>query len=445
MEVYYDLSRLMERAAAASPTGVDRVDLRYALWTREQASAWSGLVQRPEGLSVVDADTANHLLASLSRRWIEGARPDVGTDAICELPESWAVETKLSILEKAARVSLGERLEGRRLLDWPFYAQPKWSRRLLSLRRKPACMERALDPQGSYWNIGHNFRFENAAAEIATRFGGNSVIFLHDVIPLLHPETQRAVSHRHFQRFGKWVDRLNGQLIVSSQSTIEDLNQLRERGIDLFGSQLDSMIQLPLPVEPSFAQASRARTESVKSAEPYFLILGTWEPRKNVEVLLDVWERLVVEGGCRIILKWVGRRGEISRRSTARLKRLKAMGWVEELGVVSDQGIQGLFSGATAMLFPSVAEGWGLPLAEALASGLPVIASDCPVCREVSQGLAEYRNPSDPEAWRLSVLEYAAADSKLRLAQLERLAGFRAQSWETYFTQFAGRLNPSST
>ena len=435
MEVHYDLSRLMERATASAPSGIDRVDLRYALWTREQASAWVGLLQRPEGLSVVDTDTVNNLLTSLRQRWIEGAPLGVVDDVAWVRPEFWELETKRSILEKAACVGLWERLEGRRLLEWPFYVQPKWSMRLLSLRRKPTRVGGVLDPQGSYWNIGHNFRFEKAAAEISATFGASSVIFLHDVIPLLYPETQRAVSRQHFRRFCKWVDQLNGQFIVSSQSTLADVAQLRGRGMDLFGSQLDRVIQLPLPVEASFVGGDASHPVPV-SDDPYFLILGAWEPRKNFELLLDVWEQLVAAGGSPIILKWVGRRGELSRRSAARLKRLERAGWVEVLGVVSDQTIEGFFCGARALLFPSLAEGWGLPLAEALASGLPVIASDCSVCREVSQGLAEYRDPLDTELWLLSVQKYSGADSAARQEQLERIRNFQWPTWGLYF----GRL-----
>ncbi len=432
MKVYYDVSRLMERAAAPSPTGVDRVDLRYALWTREQASTWHALTQRPEGLSLLDDYCVDNLLTSLQQRWILGAR-DPEKDALYELPEFWALEGKLSVLEKAARVSLRERLDGRARLEWPFYIQPEWSRRLIRMRRKPIRVCETFDPQGLYFNIGHNFRFKKAAEAISKQFVERSVIFMHDVIPLLYPETQRAISQQHFRCFCEWVDRLNGQLIVSSQSTIADLNQLRGRGLDLFGTHLGAIIQLPLPVEPSFAQASVACSESMESTDPYFLMLGTWEPRKNFDLLLDVWERLVATGNPRALLKWVGRRSEISPRSVKRLERLKAMGWIEELGVVSDVEIRELFSSAQSLLFPSLAEGWGLPLAEALAAGLPVIASDLPICREVSQGLAEYLDPLRPELWLQSVSEFAIANSEARNASKRRIRSFQTSTWEAYF------------
>ena len=228
-------------------------------------------------------------------------------------------------------------------------------------------------------------------------------------------------------------------MIVSSQSTVADARALQQRGAVNCGLQPDALIQLPLPVEASFSGVKIEKNQLCDEAA-YFMILGAWEPRKNFELLLDVWEHLLAEGGPRLVLKWVGKRGELSRRSAKRLAHLKAAGWFVECGVVSDAVILELFTNARALLFPSFAEGWGLPLAEALASGLPVIASDTMICREVSQDIAEYQVASDREAWRRCVEEYAKDDSALRMAQVNRIERYRVQVWETYFQQLNGRL-----
>jgi glycosyltransferase involved in cell wall biosynthesis len=294
---------------------------------------------------------------------------------------------------------------------------------------------------GAYWNIGHNFRFERAAEVIAETWSSRSFLFLHDVIPLLYPETQREVSRLHFLRFCQWTTKLDAQLIVSSQSTVAEIERLEGAGFALFGRQINSVIQMPLPVESRFFDTKHAPHRPI-SEVPFFLIIGTWEKRKNLNILLDVWEQLASERGKKIVLKWVGKRDGMSRKAIARLERLKRDGWIEELGGVSDQTIKELFADARALLFPSLAEGWGLPLAEALAAGLPVIASDLPICREVSQGLAEYQNPSDCSQWIVSVKEFAGLDSSLRLAQLERVQSYQLQLWEAYFDQLADRLKP---
>jgi glycosyltransferase involved in cell wall biosynthesis len=85
------------------------------------------------------------------------------------------------------------------------------------------------------------------------------------------------------------------------------------------------------------------------------------------------------------------------------------------------------------LLFPSFAEGYGLPLAEALALGVPVIASDLPALREVGGVVPDYLDPLDGAAWRNAVADYVRPDSLARRAQLARLAGWTPPSWSAHF------------
>jgi glycosyltransferase involved in cell wall biosynthesis len=86
------------------------------------------------------------------------------------------------------------------------------------------------------------------------------------------------------------------------------------------------------------------------------------------------------------------------------------------------------------LLFPSFAEGYGLPLAEALALGVPAICSDLPALREVGGAAAEYLDPLDGLGWRRLILAYAAADSAPeRQAQIARLSTWAAPSWQDHF------------
>jgi glycosyltransferase involved in cell wall biosynthesis len=85
------------------------------------------------------------------------------------------------------------------------------------------------------------------------------------------------------------------------------------------------------------------------------------------------------------------------------------------------------------LLFPSLAEGYGLPLLEAFRAGVPVIASDQAVFREIAGDIPEYLDPLDAPAWHLAILSYRENESLRRQAQLKRLAGFRAPTWEDHF------------
>jgi glycosyltransferase involved in cell wall biosynthesis len=84
---------------------------------------------------------------------------------------------------------------------------------------------------------------------------------------------------------------------------------------------------------------------------------------------------------------------------------------------------------ARALLFPSFVEGYGMPLVEALSIGLPVIASDLPVFREIAGDIPDYADPLDGPRWTQLILDHARADSPRRVAQFEKLPRFRQPTW----------------
>jgi glycosyltransferase involved in cell wall biosynthesis len=106
---------------------------------------------------------------------------------------------------------------------------------------------------------------------------------------------------------------------------------------------------------------------------------------------------------------------------------------VRECGTSGDAEFASLLAGSRALLFPSFAEGYGLPLAEALALGVPALCSDLPALREVGGAVPDYLDPLDGAAWRRAVLDYADPASAARAAQLRRLLGWRAPDWNTHF------------
>ena len=87
------------------------------------------------------------------------------------------------------------------------------------------------------------------------------------------------------------------------------------------------------------------------------------------------------------------------------------------------------------MLFPSLIEGYGLPLVEALQTGTPVIASDLPVFREIGGNIPDYLDPLDGPAWEQAILDYADDASGARSDQLMRLAGYQAPTWKDHFSR----------
>ena len=106
---------------------------------------------------------------------------------------------------------------------------------------------------------------------------------------------------------------------------------------------------------------------------------------------------------------------------------------VTEIGRCDDATLASHLSQACALLFPSLAEGYGLPLVEALRAGVPVIASDQPVFREIAGDIPEYLDPLDAPAWERTILSYAEVGSPRRQEQLNRVARYRAPTWDDHF------------
>ena len=164
-------------------------------------------------------------------------------------------------------------------------------------------------------------------------------------------------------------------------------------------------------------------------------MLSTIEPRKNHLLLLNIWRRMVETLGPERTprLAIVGRRGWENENVVDMLERCTSIhGHVHEFSVLSDAGLASLLRRAQALLCPSFAEGFGMPVTEALLSGTPVICSDLPALREAGGDVPDFIDPLDGPAWIRTIMDYSAPDGRMRSRQLERLAGWRAPSWHDH-------------
>jgi glycosyltransferase involved in cell wall biosynthesis len=175
---------------------------------------------------------------------------------------------------------------------------------------------------------------------------------------------------------------------------------------------------------------------------PYFVMLGTIEPRKNHWLLLQIWRRLIERTGERTPrLVIIGQRGWECENVVDLLERCEPLrGMVTELPACSDADLATWLHHACALLFPSFAEGYGMPLVEALSRGVPVIASDLPVFREIAGDVPDYLDPLDGKGWMARIEAFADPASPARGAQLKRLADFSAPTWSAHFQVVEGLL-----
>jgi len=128
---------------------------------------------------------------------------------------------------------------------------------------------------------------------------------------------------------------------------------------------------------------------------PYYVVLGTIEPRKNHVLLLRVWADLARNGPPPQLLV-IGARGWAD---PGLFDLLAATPGITVLSGLPDGEVAALLQGAAALLFPSLAEGFGLPPVEAAALGTPVIASDLPVIRDLLRDYPIYLDPADSYSW----------------------------------------------
>jgi alpha-1,3-rhamnosyl/mannosyltransferase len=150
----------------------------------------------------------------------------------------------------------------------------------------------------------------------------------------------------------------------------------------------------------------------------YSLFVGTIEPRKNIETLLDAYSRLPIELRKRWPLVLTGYHGWRSESIHQRLDSAKREGWAYYLGFVPSEDLPLLFAGARLFTFPSLYEGFGLPVLEAMSSGVPVVCSNNSSLPEVAGDAALMCEAQDTEtlteliqrgledeAWRASAVE----------------------------------------
>jgi len=242
---------------------------------------------------------------------------------------------------------------------------------------------------------------------------------LHDLtcwlLPQFHQPANVAAEKRFCQHIWKQAD----GLIAVSESTRRDAVTLLNLNPDV--------IQVIYPgVAETFFTASADTALRLKHGlrRPYALYVGTIEPRKNLDLLLDVWASLPASILEEFELVVAGPKGWQSGRTLA---RLTVTAGVRYLAYVPEPDLPGLTAGATIFVYPSHYEGFGFPVMQALAAGVPVITSNVSSLPEVTGGAAALIDPHSP-AELSSALTRLLTSPALR-TQLSVAGRMQAQSF----------------
>ncbi|WP_026078880.1 glycosyltransferase family 4 protein [Pseudomonas nitroreducens] len=232
--------------------------------------------------------------------------------------------------------------------------------------------------------------------------GVGLISVIYDLIPCTHPQFCDAGLVKVFDRWFDWiVEMADGFICIST--TIRDQVRaeiVRRRGEEVarglwfehfyLGSELD-LVHDASSLDGKLVQMFDA-------GAPVYLMVSTIEPRKNHAYLLDAFERLWAQGSpARLCI--IGRYGWKCEDLMDRIRRHKELDKrLFMFNRLNDRGLEYAYAHARSLVFPSYVEGFGLPLVEAMQRGLPVMASDIPVFREVGGDFVAYFDLQRPES-----------------------------------------------
>jgi len=254
-----------------------------------------------------------------------------------------------------------------------------------------------------------------------------TVVTIHDLGYLYYPEAHTRFSRWYLHWSTLFSARTARRIIAVSAATADDL----ARRYHVPRSKIRVVLH---GVDPVFrritdpAVIAEARVRHGLGAGPYLLFVGTLQPRKNLSMLIDAFARLLdawdAADGPPPRLALGGKKGWLYDTLFAQVERLDLIGRVRFLGYVPDADLPPLMSGATAVVLPSLFEGFGLPALEALACGAPLLAADATSLPEVTGDAALLLDPRNPAAWA-AAMRRVLRDPDLR-ADLARRGPERA-------------------
>lgn len=383
-EVWFDVSRMLWRVFRGTMTGIDRVDIAYAEHFLEAIPArirfvaidyWTG------SFRILPDKQMRRMIVRVSKCWHDGTL------------EMLQMSSGLLLVHSVMTAPL----------------TPKRDEH--SGRMRPIYVNTSMHPTQWPTLIGRMLK----------RTGALFVPMIHDLIPLEHPEyVPPAWTRHHRARIETAITYASG-IIANSETTGYAIKKWTNGRVPIMSSRIGVTIH-------DAHRIVRERTDD----RPYFVCLGTLEPRKNHMVLLHVWRRLVERYGeentPKLLL--IGRRGWENEHILDMLERCAAIrNVVTEMGTLSDEEVVGILIKSRALLMPSFIEGYGLPVAEAMGLGVPVICSDISAHREIGGNIPVFIDPLDGPGWEKAVMSYSAEWSPCRDNQIRKLSEWNPPKW----------------
>ena len=260
---------------------------------------------------------------------------------------------------------------------------------------------------------------------------GRTVLTVHDLAFVRRSDLLTAVSGRYYERVKTEAHRAEAVIAVSA-ATRRDI-------VETLGVCPDQVYRVPHGLDPEFQPAAQPGDEAVvaqyglgqPSGAPYLLFVGTLEPRKNLPCLIEAFDLARREGldpETRLVLAgapgWLA--DSLYRTAYASPSRQRLV----FTGRIPDTALPALYRRAAALVLPSLEEGFGLPVLEALGCGTPVICSDLPALHEVAGGAAHYCPVGDRQALAAALVETVGRPAETRARRERGLARAATFTWD---------------
>lgn len=356
-----DVTRLTSRLGGGALTGIDRVELAYLQHFLARRAPVFGLLRTRFGLLLLDRAGLGAL---------------AGFCADAPLPKAALI----------ARLLDGRAIGTSALRPHAIARRPHFSAASLLARL----------PQGAqYFNVGHS-NLSPQVFSMLQRAGLRSTVLIHDTIPLDYPHLSRPRAIPAFAAKLRAVA-LGADRVVHVSADARVKTEIHFAAFGRVPQGVTAHLGLTLP-NPTPSRYS--------PPPPYFIALGTIEPRKNHQLLLDIWHKMGV-GPNVPHLVIIGNAGWAAPQVYDQIAQLSARGTVSHYAGLPDGAVAHLLQGAAGLLFPTLAEGFGLPPLEAACLGISAIVSDIPVLRETCGDFAVYLDPSDSYSWMETIQSLA--------------------------------------